>query len=364
MGFTQVSASVRARQEQVLSADNALPERHIVIDTLRKAAPLLRLKAPVIATLDAMLSCLPPQRNHHRVFASNATLTFRRNGISDRTLRRHVATLIELGLLERHDSPNKKRFTRTSVKEGKVLQFGFDLSPLFQRFQEICALAVQATEEQEQLRYLRSKLRALAAQSLEQNPEDEQAAEALRALRRKLTIKDCDRLIGDLESNRSTDRQVVENIVAQAQEMTAKDGQFVRHHHRSIKEHIDEQISVSHEAPPSDPQDKDLSLAMLLSACPEAASFLQRNITAVEDVVQHARMLAPMIGISAENYHAAESRQGNFGTALTIWALVQLRGRVKNTGAYFRSITSGRRSDGFDPIRLITRLAASKARLA
>ena len=127
MAFIQATAPTGLRTSELLSADNSIPERHIVIETLRNAAPRLGLSASVIATLDAMLSCLAPKRNHHTVFASNATLTFRRNGISERTIRRHAATLQELGLLVRRDSPNRKRYTKHSRNEGKALRFGFDL---------------------------------------------------------------------------------------------------------------------------------------------------------------------------------------------------------------------------------------------
>ena len=154
MAFRQAAASLGARNNEVLSADNAIPERHIIITTLRNAAPLMGLKASVIATLDAMLSCLPPKRNHHTVFASNLTLTFRRNGISDRTIRRHAAVLQELGLLIRRDSPNKKRFSRHNSHEGKSLRFGFDLSPLFERLQEIASHAAEAVQIKELLDYL------------------------------------------------------------------------------------------------------------------------------------------------------------------------------------------------------------------
>ena len=162
MAFTQATAPTGLQTSEILSADNSIPERHIVVGTLRNAAPRLGLSASVISTLDAMLSCLAPKRNHHTVFASNATLTFRRNGISDRTIRRHAATLQEIGLLVRRDSPNRKRFTKHSSHEGKALRFGFDLSPLFARLHEIAAMAAEVLREREQIDYLRAKIRAAA----------------------------------------------------------------------------------------------------------------------------------------------------------------------------------------------------------
>ena len=129
MAFTQATAPTGLRSSEILSADNSIPDRHIVVATLRNAAPRIGLSASVISTLDAMLSCLAPKRNHHIVFASNATLTFRRNGISDRTIRRHAATLQDIGLLVRRDSPNRKRFTKHNRHEGKALRFGLTYHP-------------------------------------------------------------------------------------------------------------------------------------------------------------------------------------------------------------------------------------------
>ena len=189
MAFTQTTAPTGLRISEVLSADNSIPERHIVVATLRNAAPRLGLSASVISTLDAMLSCLAPKRNHHTVFASNATLTFRRNGISDRTIRRHAAALQEIGLIIRRDSPNRKRFTKHNSLEGKVLRFGFDLSPLFSRLHEIAAMAAEVLREKEQIDYLRAKIRSAANQSLQSNTNDVIALSTLRILRRKLTLK-------------------------------------------------------------------------------------------------------------------------------------------------------------------------------
>ena len=233
MAFRQAAASLGARNNEVLSADNAIPERHIIITTLRNAAPLMGLKASVIATLDAMLSCLPPKRNHHTVFASNLTLTFRRNGISDRTIRRHAAVLQELGLLIRRDSPNKKRFSRHNSHEGISLRFGFDLSPLFERLQDIATHAAKALQIRERLDYLRVKVRSAANAALQIDPEHPDAINAMRALRRNLSLEQCEDLMGKLAANGTNVQETDTQTPFEAPKMAGNDGQNVRHHHRS-----------------------------------------------------------------------------------------------------------------------------------
>ncbi|HHX91260.1 MAG TPA: replication protein C [Paracoccus sp.] len=360
MAFIQAAAPYGRRDVEALSADNAPPERHIVVDLIRRAAPLLGLKPPVIATLEAMLGCLAPKRRHHTVFASNATLVFRRNGISDRTLRRHVVQLADCGLLIRHDSPNRKRFTRHDPQGGQALRFGFDLTPLFNRLQEIAQLAARAAHDAERLAYLRCKLRAAAQQALIKDIEDADAQAALQALRRKLTTADCEAMLEMLAPPAALGLPD-QGAAAQATQpsasapsasmppttMTANDGQNVRHHQRSRKENSEEEL---------------LSIADLLTACPEAAQFSLGKITTVPDVIRHADTLAPMIGIDAANYQAARSRLGPLAAALTVWAITESHGRINRIGAYFRAITTGTRSDGFDPFRLISRLARRSAK--
>jgi replication initiation protein RepC len=360
MAFTQATAPSGLRTSEVLSADNSIPERHIVIATLRNAAPRLGLIASVISTLDAMLSCLAPKRNHHTVFASNATLTFRRNGISDRTIRRHAAALQEIGLLVRRDSPNRKRFTKHNNHQGKALRFGFDLSPLFARLHEIAAMAAEVLREREQVHYLRAKIRAAANASLTENPNDETALNIFRILRRKLTLHDCERILSDLPVTEVEAEGPDDQSSNLPTTMTASDGQFVRHHHKSNKEYIDKErvtlkketsLPISH-AP--------ITIPELLSACPEAAEFSLRKIETIDDVVAHARTLAPMIGISSQNYEAAHQRLGALRAAATVWAIMQFHDKIKAVGAYFRSITTGSKSEGFSPEKLIRRLATAQ----
>lgn len=361
MAFIQATAPNGLRTSEVLSADNSIPERHIVIETLRNAAPRLGLTAPVISTLDAMLSCLAPKRNHHTVFASNATLTFRRNGISERTIRRHAATLQELGLLVRRDSPNRKRYTKHNTNQGKALRFGFDLTPLFTHLHEIAAMAAEVLREKEEISYIRSKIRAAANQSLQCEPNNITAKDTLRILRRKLSLQDCQHLL---------ERQLITIVQAETEgdlpvnsttTMTASNGQNVRHYHKSNKEYIDkEEVSIKKE-PPIVIEDEPLTVQELLSACPEATQFALKEIKTPHDVIAHARTLAPMIGINAQTYNAAQERLGSLRTAATVWAIMQFHEKIKAVGAYFRSITTGSKSTGFSPEKLIRRLAKAQS---
>ncbi len=92
------------------------------------------------------------------VFPSNKELSLRAHGMAPATLRRHLAALVEAGLIIRRDSPNGKRFARRGPG-GKIdSAFGFDLSPLVARAAEIENLAEEARAEHEALALLREKI--------------------------------------------------------------------------------------------------------------------------------------------------------------------------------------------------------------
>lgn len=356
MAFTKATAPTGLRTSEILSADNSIPERHIVIATLRNAATRFGLSASVITTLDAMLSCLAPKRNHHTVFASNATLTFRRNGISDRTIRRHAAILQEIGLITRRDSPNGKRFTKHNSHEGKALRFGFDLSPLFDRLHEIASTAAEVLREREQIDYLRAKIRAAANVILKDNPDNQTALNVFPALRRKLTLKDCEQLLAGLPKTVVKAETQDDLIDVSTTTMTASDGHFVRHHHKSNKEHIDKKDLPTQTKPEQPPAETPLTIPELLSACPEARQYSLRKIETNHDVIAHARTLAPMIGISEKLYENAHNRMGPLRAAATVWAIMQFHGKIRSVGAYFHSITTGPKSITFSPEQLVRRL--------
>jgi replication initiation protein RepC len=81
------------------------------------------------------------------VYPSNKAICERLNGMPCSTMRRHLSNLVQTGFVVRRDSPNGKRYARRYGDEK--VAFGFDLSPLVRRFQDICeaAEAVRAADE-------------------------------------------------------------------------------------------------------------------------------------------------------------------------------------------------------------------------
>ena len=153
----------------------------------------LGLRAPSVVVVDALLSCLPCKNTKTgadapitpltllTVYAANDTLCFRAKGITERQLRRHLVRLEEVGLIQRQDSANGKRFP--IHRGGKVVgAFGIDLSPLLARSEELCKLAQKRRDETYELRGLQSYIQKLRVQCL-RLPLDEDLSAFLEGTR-------------------------------------------------------------------------------------------------------------------------------------------------------------------------------------
>ena len=106
----------------------------------RSASPIARL-----AVLNALLTFHPETAltgdDDLIVFPSNEQLALRAHGMPPATLRRHLAALVDCGLVIRRDSPNGKRYARKGQGGAIETAFGFDLTPLVARAAEFERLA-------------------------------------------------------------------------------------------------------------------------------------------------------------------------------------------------------------------------------
>ena len=121
-----------------------------------EARAILGVQDRALAVLDALLTFYPAQELSVErpmvVFPSNAQLSVRAHGIAGTTLRRHLAALVEAGLIIRRDSPNGKRYARKDGAGAIESAYGFDLSPLLARAGELAMLAQQVVAYVQKLR--------------------------------------------------------------------------------------------------------------------------------------------------------------------------------------------------------------------
>ena len=92
------------------------------------------------------------------VFPSNRQLSLRAHGMAPATLRRHLAVLVDAGLIVRRDSPNGKRYARKDGAGEVEIAFGFDLSPLVARADEFESLAEAVRAEERALKRVRERI--------------------------------------------------------------------------------------------------------------------------------------------------------------------------------------------------------------
>ena len=95
------------------------------------------------------------------VFPSNRELSIRAHGMPASTLRRHLAALVEAGLVIRRDSPNGKRYARKGEGGRIELAFGFDLTPIVARAAEFERLAEEVKVERRECALLREQITLL-----------------------------------------------------------------------------------------------------------------------------------------------------------------------------------------------------------
>jgi replication initiation protein RepC len=146
--------------------DGASVDKWKIYRALCEARTRFGVTDRALAVLNALLSFYPKAELSAEdtmiVFPSNAQLSLRAHGMAEQTIRRHLAVLIEAGLLTRKDSANGKRFARRARGQGKegVIDeaFGFSLAPLLARAEEIEHLAAEVEAERLHLQRLKERL--------------------------------------------------------------------------------------------------------------------------------------------------------------------------------------------------------------
>lgn len=315
---------------------------------LVEAKEVYGISAQALATLRALVSFLK-DGGDPVVYASNRTICKRAEGLSERTVRRHVAALAKAGLLARHDSANGKRYCLTHP-DGLSEVYGLDLSPLAARSAEIAAAAAEAARERSLAAFYRKRLSGLLYHA--QCAGHEEIEQTHRpALRRKLTAARLRDICEDIEGVLARDCAEVQAaaIPSSAGDMTANDGESVRHKIRTENKDID-----SEEAPHALNDGEPELLEKIRASCPEALTYAERPPESLWELEEHAWTLASWCGIGRDLIAAAVARIGRSKAAVTVFGLFSRMDCIRNLPAYFNSLTVGKRARDFDPMRLLS----------
>jgi replication initiation protein RepC len=247
--------------------------------------------------------------------------------------------------MKRHDSPNRKRY-RVRSSDGHSISYGLSLTPLLERASELLSVAQEMENNRRDRIFLRKQVLTKLARLEEYDPSNSLLSEVRKTLRRKLTIVEYRNLLTDVDAeyiDMSTAVDAPETI-----KLPANDGQIVRHHSKSIKEQKDLEDKQANEPP---------AIQKLISICDQAISFSTNRLHSWLDIENHARTLAPMMGIHSNTFDKAKTAVGAEKASCAIFIILQLGSQIRDFRAYFHSITLGKRVQQFDPTVLLDRLS-------
>jgi replication initiation protein RepC len=368
---------------------------------LCEARPTLGISDRALSVLNALLSFYPKSElagsDGLVVFPSNAQLSLRTHGMAETTLRRHLAALIETGLLTRRDSPNGKRYVRRD-REGAIGEaYGFSLAPLLARAGEIEQLAAEIVAARLLLQRLRERVtlvRRDIAKLIEAALEDGLAGDwmryeaeyrlQVRALPRGATPEILAPILTALEALRTEILKCLDRrIISQNSDGNA--GQTERHKQNSKPDSTSDseprfetkpggngefqpqpksmrepvapvegrnrgagQDGLPDAAPErrrpqpateSEPQ-KPFPLALVLQACPEIAPFGPGGtISSWRDLMTAAVVVRSMLAVSPSAYETACSVLGPENAATVIACILERSGHINSAGGYLRDLT-------------------------
>lgn len=379
-----------------------------VFQAVTAAKDRLALPDRALAVLSALLSFHPETTltagDSLVVFPSNESLGARAHGMAAATLRRHLAHLVEAGLVIRRDSPNGKRYCRRAGA-GEVAQaFGFDLAPLVARAEEIEALAAAVQAEKAAMRLARerltlarrdlAKLVALAAAEGLPGDWDGLAARAETlgtGLRRQRALAEIEALAAEAEALASATLTHLESFI-NSEEMSASDIHSGRHKQNSKPDLSESEPAFQKDrgdgvpAPdtPSPPETGagqtgpmageparrcgGASLALVLEACPDLVDYMAGPggggappaRPGWPDVLKAAELVRAMLGISPDAWRDAVETMGAADAAIVVAAILQKGDEVRFPGGYLRALTEKKREGSFSTGPILMALVSQR----
>ncbi len=375
-----VATAIRGRMQSLVR----IPEKGRVLNrwTIYKQLCVAKsefgLNDRCLAVLSSLLSFMPEdeinEKNGLVVFPSNRQLSLRAHGMPESTLRRHLASLIEARIIERKDSPTRKRYAHKDNEGTVEVAFGFSFAPLVTRATEIAQAAERIVADQKVLKRLRDEVSVIrreiasgfaeiAPDALSNDLEDlfVQFRENVDAIPRRATVQELQAIKANLEAISSElDNLLKNNDIAE--EMSGSDAQFERHHYESLPESlfesksgqkIDLKASTLERQAPVSTAPESVSLDMVLRACPDIREYAVDGIRSWRDLVDASNLVSRFLGITQSAYFDAQQTFGMEGVSAVIAWLLQRAGDIQSAGGYLRSLTQKARRGGFSISQLL-----------
>lgn len=333
------------------------------------AMELLGIQSNSLAVLDALLSFFPGnelrQGSQLIVFPSNVQLALRAHGMAGATLRRHLAILVDAGLIVRKDSANGKRYARKDGAGQVETAFGFDLSPLLARSEELAIMAQQVLADREAFRKAKESLticrrdvRKLITAALEEgaNGDWEVVEDTYIALVSRIPrTPTLSTLLAVLDEMNLLREEVVNRLEIQPNPKNYSTNAALneRHIQNSNPESTHELEPGSEKEPNAKfreirkgegGQIKAFPLSVILRACPTISDYGPAGgISTWRELMSAAVVVRSMLGVSPSAYQDACEAMGPENAAATIACILERANFINSAGGYLRDLT--RRSE-------------------
>jgi replication initiation protein RepC len=323
------------------------------------------------------------------VFPSNQQLALRAHGMAPTTLRRHLAALVDGGLIIRRDSPNGKRYARKGRGGDIELAFGFDLSPIVARADELEALAEEVRAEERALKLVRERITILRrdiakmiATGMEENVPVHCAKAGPADWLGVYTLYRCILARVPRTATRQQFEPIAEELSMLADEVLsfledhvksrnpdANESQNGRHKQNSNPDSLIDLEPASREGrgPASEPRSETsrapkqaFPLGMVLDACPDIVDYSKGGIANWRDFIATAAVARPMLGISPSAWEEARDAMGEIPTAIVVAAILQRGEAINSAGGYLRNLTAKARAGKFSLGPMLMALIGSR----
>ena len=339
---------------------------------LSKAQAAFGVSERDLTVLQGLLSFFPDDalggNANMTVFPSNKAICERLNGMPNSTMRRHLYRLIEAGLIARRDSPNGKRYVRKYGEER--VAFGFDLTPLYRRSEEVARAAEATREAEERLKRLREVVslmrRDLAALSdygeelypglSIWNDARDYSAFAAKSLRRKPQFDELDELRDALVGLLNQARNVIDG--SETEEMNTNADHNEQHYHNSNTNTLESEpgfekskaadVPQKSSADDQDPMDSEIDnrdlpkipLHLVLASCPSLKTFYDGEIRHWHQLYDAASHIRPAMGISVSAWEDAQRCMGPEQASIVVAAMLERFSEIRSPGGYLRTLSS------------------------
>ncbi|MHA3980811.1 plasmid replication protein RepC [Halovulum sp. GXIMD14794] len=355
------------RPEEAVQA-SAEPCKWEILDALTEAAEPIGLTHRTLNVLRALMTFLPdrhisPDPVRATVFPSNRVLAERLNGMPESTLRRHLSQLVALGVVSRHDSPNRKRYARRTG-QGVALAFGFDLSPLALNAAGIFSTALDCREKRARAMLLRDQVAELRQDLIERTAPGRhtELLEATRLLLRRkpdLDVLTSARQALAAELDLLPGATVPELRISHTQSCVSggTDSQNERHIQTTKK-------TCSDSEDPADTATADTlqtagkgqgpSLHEFVECCTETRSLFAERIGDWGSLISISDRAAPMLGIDWPVVAQARQVMGPQQAALAVLCILEKHSSIKTPGAYLRRLTQKAASGKFSIVPMMS----------